>query len=141
MSTELVISMPAELVMSFAAFAVCCDVNFLILNVHNVQFLSMKLSAVNPALEFNIERILSKDVCNLFSDVYRSFRFYFLFLMLIDVSYTVFSVSRNCIVCLWLLTRHWSSIFASAKTFSSFISQLCEPCRCIWKSNRCSGRV
>jgi hypothetical protein len=61
----------------FAAFAVLYDVNFLILYVHIVQFLSMKLSAVNPALDFNIERILSKDVCNPLSDVYRSFKFIF----------------------------------------------------------------
>lgn len=28
------------------------------------QFLSMKLAAVNPRLDFNIESLLSKDVCN-----------------------------------------------------------------------------
>ena len=61
MSAELVISMPAELVMAFAAFAVCCDVNFLTLNVHNVQFLSMKLGAVNSHENDGIA-FQSKDV-------------------------------------------------------------------------------
>lgn len=72
--------------MLFAAFALCCDVNLLTLYVHIGQFLSMKLSAVNPALDFNIERILSKDVCNPLPDLYSSLLF-FIFLMLIYVSY------------------------------------------------------
>jgi hypothetical protein len=53
---------------------------------------------------------------------------------------TVLSVSRNCIVCIWLLTRHRASVFASTKTFSSCVPQHCELYWCIWKSNKSDAR-
>jgi hypothetical protein len=112
----------------FDAFAVFCDVHFLTLYVHIVQFLSMKLSAVNPALDFNIERILSKDVCNPLPVIYTigpsNVTLFSSCLYMFHC--TVLSVSRNCIVCIWLLTRHRTSVFASTKTFSSCVPQHCE---------------